>query len=63
MEDNVSSTKMIDAAVLEKSIEANEECLINQSRSFAIPILNLDDRFKIPIMVEYNLNKTIDTCC
>ncbi len=57
----MSSTKVIDAAVLTKSVKANEESLINQSRSFAIPILNLDDRFKIPIMVEYNLNKTIDT--
>ncbi|MBN2059228.1 MAG: squalene/phytoene synthase family protein [Deltaproteobacteria bacterium] len=42
-------------------IKANEETLLKQSRSFAIPILNLDDRFRLPIMVEYNLNKTIDT--
>ena len=42
-------------------IKANEESLIKQSRSFSIPILNLDSRFKLPIMVEYNLNKTIDT--
>jgi farnesyl-diphosphate farnesyltransferase len=42
-------------------IKSNEETLIKQSRSFSIPILNLDDRFLIPIMVEYNLNKTIDT--
>ena len=46
---------------LEMWIKANEETLIKQSRSFSIPILNLDDRFLIPIMVEYNLNKTIDT--
>jgi farnesyl-diphosphate farnesyltransferase len=42
-------------------IKANEESLVKQSRSFSIPILNLDERFRIPIMVEYNLNKTIDT--
>jgi farnesyl-diphosphate farnesyltransferase len=42
-------------------IKANEESLTRQSRSFSIPILNLDDRFLIPTMVEYNLNKTIDT--
>ena len=47
--------------MLEKWIKANEQSLINQSRSFSLPILNLDDRFRIPIMVEYNLNKTIDT--
>jgi farnesyl-diphosphate farnesyltransferase len=46
---------------LEMWIKANEESLIKQSRSFSIPILNLDDRFLIPIMVEYNLNKTVDT--
>jgi farnesyl-diphosphate farnesyltransferase len=46
---------------LEMWIKANEESLIKQSRSFSIPILNLDNRFLIPIMVEYNLNKTIDT--
>ena len=46
---------------IEMWIKANEESLMNQSRSFAIPILNLDSRFKIPVMVEYNLNKTIDT--
>ncbi|MFH1487416.1 MAG: squalene/phytoene synthase family protein, partial [Pseudomonadota bacterium] len=42
-------------------VRQNEESLIQQSRSFAIPILNLDHRFKNPVMVEYNLNKTIDT--
>ena len=42
-------------------VKQNEESLIRQSRSFAIPILNLDHRFKNPVMVEYNLNKTIDT--
>ena len=47
--------------MLEKWIKANEQSLINQSRSFSLPILNLDDRFRTPVMVEYNLNKTIDT--
>ena len=47
--------------MLEKWIKANEQSLINQSRSFSLPILNLDDRFRVPVMVEYNLNKTIDT--
>ena len=42
-------------------IAANEETLTRQSRSFAIPILKLDDRFRHPVMVEYNLNKTVDT--
>ncbi|MBW2029846.1 MAG: squalene/phytoene synthase family protein [Deltaproteobacteria bacterium] len=42
-------------------IKANEESLFKQSRSFSIPILNLDSRFKIPTMVQYNLNKAIDT--
>ncbi|MBW1999796.1 MAG: squalene/phytoene synthase family protein, partial [Deltaproteobacteria bacterium] len=46
---------------LNKWISSNEESLIKQSRSFAIPILNLDNRFKIPVMVQYNLNKAIDT--
>jgi farnesyl-diphosphate farnesyltransferase len=47
--------------MLERWVKANEQSLINQSRSFSLPILNLDNRFRIPIMVEYNLNKTIDT--
>ena len=47
--------------MLEKWIKANEQSLINQSSSFSLPILNLDDRFRVPVMVEYNLNKTIDT--
>jgi len=42
-------------------IRANEEALIKQSRSFSLPILKLDSRFKIPVMVQYNLNKAIDT--
>lgn len=42
-------------------IKANEESLVRQSRSFAIPILKLDGRFKIPVMVQYNINKAIDT--
>ena len=42
-------------------IAANEETLTRQSRSFAIPILRLDDRFRHAVMVEYNLNKTVDT--
>ena len=47
--------------MLERWVKANEQSLINQSRSFSLPILNLDDRFRIPVMVEYNLNKTVDT--
>jgi farnesyl-diphosphate farnesyltransferase len=42
-------------------INANEETLIQQSRSFSVPLLKLDDRFRTPVMVQYNLNKTIDT--
>ena len=42
-------------------IAANEVTLTRQSRSFAIPILKLDDRFRHAVMVEYNLNKTVDT--
>lgn len=42
-------------------MQANEETLLKQSRSFAIPILHLEERFRTPIMVQYNLNKTIDT--
>jgi len=42
-------------------IKANEEALVQQSRSFSVPILKLDDRFRTPIMVQYNLNKAIDT--
>jgi farnesyl-diphosphate farnesyltransferase len=45
----------------QKWVNANEETLLKQSRSFAIPILHLDERFRLPIMIEYNLNKTIDT--
>lgn len=52
---------MADSPIVQEWIKANEESLVNQSRSFSLPILKLDDRFKIPIMVEYNLNKTIDT--
>ena len=52
---------MVDSPGREKWVKANKESLINQSRSFSLPILKLDDRFRIPIMVEYNLNKTIDT--
>ncbi len=48
-------------AISDKVIADNEETLTKQSRSFAIPILALDERFRHPIMVEYNLNKTIDT--
>jgi farnesyl-diphosphate farnesyltransferase len=50
-----------DRPVKQEWIKANEESLIGQSRSFSIPILNLDERFRTPVMVEYNLNKTIDT--
>ena len=52
---------MVDSPGKQGWLKANEESLINQSRSFSIPILNLDERFRTPIMVEYNLNKTIDT--
>lgn len=52
---------MADSPIVQEWIRASEESLVNQSRSFSLPILKLDDRFKIPIMVEYNLNKTIDT--
>jgi len=52
---------VVDTPVKQEWIKANEESLIGQSRSFSIPILNLDERFRTPIMVEYNLNKTIDT--
>lgn len=45
----------------ERIILYNVESLQKQSRSFAIPILNLDDHLKRPIMAQYNLNKTIDT--
>ena len=56
-----SPKKLEKSADLELWIKGNEESLIKQSRSFSIPILKLDDRFQIPVMVEYNLNKTIDT--
>ena len=52
---------MVDSPVKREWLKSNEESLVNQSRSFSIPILHLDERFKTPIMVEYNLNKTIDT--
>jgi len=42
-------------------IKINKETLVKQSRSFSIPILNLDNHLMIPVMVEYNLNKTVDT--
>lgn len=51
----------MDKPMIEILIKANEESLMRQSRSFATPILNLDHRFRNPIMVQYNLNKTIDT--
>jgi farnesyl-diphosphate farnesyltransferase len=57
----VTSATEADKHMLERWVKANEQSLINQSRSFSLPILNLDDRFRTPIMVEYNLNKTIDT--
>ena len=61
MRDNVTPATKAGSSMLEKWIKANEQSLINQSRSFSLPILNLDDRFRTPVMVEYNLNKTIDT--
>ncbi len=42
-------------------IEANQTVLLAQSRSFSIPILQLDEALRIPVMVQYNLNKSIDT--
>ena len=57
----MTSATEADKHMLERLVKANEQSLINQSRSFSLPILNLDDRFRNPIMVEYNLNKTIDT--
>lgn len=51
----------IQNSTLNSWIRANEESLIKQSRSFAVPIINLDSRFKMAIMVQYNLNKAIDT--
>lgn len=61
MSDRVDLVNGVEKAVLDGWIRANEESLIKQSRSFAIPILKLDTRFRTPIMVEYNLNKTVDT--
>ena len=52
---------MVDSPIVQEWIKANELSLVNQSRSFSLPILKLDDRFRTPIRVEYNLNKTIDT--
>jgi len=45
----------------DRIIADNEEALNRQSRSFAIPILKLEPQFKLPIMAQYNLCKTIDT--
>ena len=61
MKDNPTLNTFERPTEIERWIKTNEETLIQQSRSFSIPILNLDDRFQIPVMVEYNLNKTIDT--
>ena len=61
MKTPLSTKKLEKRANIEMWIKGNEESLIKQSRSFSIPILHLDDRFQIPVMVEYNLNKTIDT--
>jgi farnesyl-diphosphate farnesyltransferase len=61
MKTPLSPKKFKKRADLEMWIKGNEESLIKQSRSFSIPILNLDSRFLTPVMVEYNLNKTIDT--
>lgn len=57
----MTSSAEVDRRMLERWVKANEQSLIQQSRSFSLPILNLDDRFRVPVMVEYNLNKTIDT--
>ena len=60
--DSMTSNLQTDKTDMKKKwIIANEETLQKQSRSFAIPILHLDERFRLPIMIEYNLNKTIDT--
>ena len=61
MRKNTTSTEVSQSPTQESWLNANEESLLNQSRSFSIPILSLDDRFRIAVMVEYNLNKTIDT--
>ena len=61
MGNTITSIAELKSSTVKKWIEDNEETLINQSRSFAIPIRNLDDRFIIPTIVEYNLNKSIDT--
>ena len=42
-------------------ISHNELALKAQSRSFAIPILNLTAEYRLPVMVQYNINKLIDT--
>ncbi len=61
MKKNIHSAEVVSSSIEQRWIKANEESLIKQSRSFSIPILNLDTRFRVPVMVEYNLNKTIDT--
>ncbi len=42
-------------------ISTNEAVLKAQSRSFAIPILNLSAQYRLPVMVQYNINKLLDT--
>lgn len=61
MKNHANTTEGLESSAMKGWIRANVECLIKQSRSFAIPILNLDSRFMIPVMVQYNLNKAIDT--
>jgi farnesyl-diphosphate farnesyltransferase len=60
-ENNVTRLAGREDSAAKMWIKANEESLLKQSRSFAIPILNLDERFMIPVLVQYNLNKAIDT--
>jgi len=51
----------MDKIISDKIISDNEETLVHQSRSFAVPILKMETRFKLPIMTQYNLCKIVDT--
>jgi len=42
-------------------VAVNERVLCAQSRSFAIPIMNLNAPFRNAVMAQYNLNKTLDS--
>lgn len=52
---------MSPSLLMDSAIKDNEFILINQSRSFSIPILNLDKTLRNTVMVQYNLNKAMDT--